>query len=62
LSGGSDAFEELDGTSPPPQAPSIATKVSDDVTRANRFNKKVIRDPRNVIIRWLTDALIGELT
>jgi hypothetical protein len=53
---------ELNGTSPPPQAPSITTRVSDDVTRANWFNKKVIRDPRNVIIRWLTDALIGELT
>jgi hypothetical protein len=53
---------ELAGTSPPPQALSITTRVSDDVTRANRFNKKVISDHRRGIIRWLTDALIGELT
>jgi hypothetical protein len=56
-------LEEVDWTSPPPpQAPSIATRVSVDVTRASRFSKEVISDPRKRIIEWQTHARNGELT
>jgi hypothetical protein len=53
---------ELDETSPPPQAPSIAARVSNDVTRANRFSKKIISDHQKGFNEWLTPATIGQLT